>query len=125
MDRSAQILVRRGIVYDALPSQRLFHASSAPYKGFSGPIGSGKSQALCQEALRLAFLNPGRMGLIGAPTFSMLRDATQRALFEILEASSIPFDFNKGENTLTLKENNSKIVFRSLDEYERLRGTNL
>jgi hypothetical protein len=103
----------------------MFHASCAPYKGFSGPIGSGKSQALCQEALRLAFLNPGRMGLIGAPTYAMLRDATQRALFEILEASNIPFDYNKGENTLTLKENKSKIVFRSLDEYERLRGTNL
>jgi hypothetical protein len=58
-----------GIVYDPLPSQKLFHASEARFKGFSGPIGSGKSQALCQEAIKLSYINAGRMGLIGAPTF--------------------------------------------------------
>jgi hypothetical protein len=52
-----------------LPSQRKFHDSAARFKGFS--IGSGKSQALCQEAIRLSYLNPGRQGLIGAPTYSL------------------------------------------------------
>lgn len=125
MDRAGRRLVRRGIVYDALPSQKRFHASKAVYKGFSGPIGSGKSQALCQEAIHLAFENPGRMGLIGAPTYPMLRDATQRSLFEILDATKIEYDFNKTENSLVLRDTGSKILFRSLDEYERLRGTNL
>ena len=46
-----------GIVYDPLPSQLKFHDSPARFKGFSGPIGSGKSQALCHEAIRLAFEN--------------------------------------------------------------------
>jgi hypothetical protein len=73
----------------------------------------------------MTYLNPGRMGLLGAPTFPMLRDATQRALFEALETSGIGFDFNKAENCLTVKSTGSKIVFRSLDDYERLRGTNL
>jgi hypothetical protein len=41
----------------------------ARFKGFSGPIGSGKSAALCQEALRLSLVNTGRTGLIGAPTY--------------------------------------------------------
>ncbi len=59
----------RGIKYDPLPSQRLFHSSTARFKGFSGPIGCGKSQALCQEAIRMAYLNPGRIGLLGAPTY--------------------------------------------------------
>jgi hypothetical protein len=49
----------RKIVYVPLPSQRRFHRFSARFKGFSGPIGSGKSQALCQEAIRLTYLNPG------------------------------------------------------------------
>ncbi len=62
----------RRIAYQALPSQRKFHESTARFKGFSGPIGSGKSQALCQEAIRLCYLNPGRVGLIGAPTYPML-----------------------------------------------------
>src|SRR6266853_3005759 len=75
----------RKIAYTPLPSQKEFHDSPARFKGFSGPIGSGKSQALCQEAIKLSYLNPGRMGLIGAPTYPMLRDATQAALLEVLE----------------------------------------
>ena len=75
------------IPYMPLPSQRRFHDSTFRFKGFSGPIGSGKSQALCHEAIRLSYLNAGRMGLLAAPTYGMLRDATQRALIEILEAS--------------------------------------
>ncbi|MCS7042132.1 MAG: terminase family protein [Bryobacteraceae bacterium] len=117
--------VRRSIPYAPLPSQRKFHELTARFKGFSGPIGSGKSQALCHEALKLAYLNPGRTGLIGAPTYPMLRDATQAALFEVMRQSGIPFEFNKAENQAVLKDTQSKILFRSLDEYERLRGTNL
>lgn len=119
------MIVERKIPYQPLPSQRRFHSSRARFKGFSGPIGSGKSQALCQEAIRLTYLNQGRTGLIGAPTYPMLRDATQAALFETLGAAEIPFEFNKAEMLLTLKDTGSKVLLRSLDEYERLRGTNL
>jgi Terminase large subunit, T4likevirus-type, N-terminal len=115
----------RRIGYEPLPSQLLFHQSKARFKGFSGPIGSGKSQALCQEAIKLSYLNSGRMGLLGAPTYPMLRDATQATLFEILDGNRIPYEHNKAENTLTMKETRSKIVFRAVDEFERLRGTNL
>ncbi len=117
--------VRRAIQYAPLPSQKRFHESTARIKGFSGPIGSGKSQALCHEALKLAYLNAGRTGLIGAPTYPMLRDATQAALFEVMRQSGIPFEFNKAENQAVLLDTDSRILFRSLDEYERLRGTNL
>jgi hypothetical protein len=117
--------VTREIAYDALPSQRTFHSLGARFKGFSGPIGCGKSQALCQEAIRLSYLNTGRMGLLGAPTFPMLRDATQATLLEILDANGIPFEHNKAENTLVMKDTGSKILFRAVDEFERLRGTNL
>src|SRR5690348_14805013 len=89
---------KRGIAYRPLPSQEKFHASTARFKGFSGPIGSGKSQALCQEAIKLSYLNPGRTGLIGAPTYPMLRDATVAALIEALERNRIPHDVNRAEN---------------------------
>ncbi|MBM3787765.1 MAG: hypothetical protein FJW30_25710 [Acidobacteria bacterium] len=115
----------RLIEYAALPSQEKFHSLKARFKGFSGPVGSGKSQALCQEAIRLAYINAGRTGLLGAPTFPMLRDSTQQALLEILIRSGIPYEFNKAENFVLLTEAGSKILFRSLDDYERLRGTNL
>ena len=71
MDRDGGDGIRlREIEYRPLDSQKKFHASAARFKGFSGPIGSGKSQALCQEALKLSYLNPGRTGLIGAPTYA-------------------------------------------------------
>jgi Terminase large subunit, T4likevirus-type, N-terminal len=112
-------------VYDPLPSQKTFHASEARFKGFSGPIGCGKSQALCQEAIRLSYMNPGRLGLLGAPTYPMLRDATCATLFEILDKNEIPFEHNKAENTVILRDTGSRILFRPVDEFERLRGTNL
>src|SRR3954471_13849850 len=94
----------RPIEYRALPSQKRFHESTARFKGFSGPIGSGKSQALCQEAIRLSYMNAGRLGLMGAPTYPMLRDATQAALLAVLDANAIPYDLNKGENSLLMKD---------------------
>src|SRR5215208_4470043 len=109
-------LVEIEIEYSALPSQRSFHASTARFKGFSGSIGSGKSQALCHEAIRLSYLNQGRTGLIGAPTYPMLRDATLTSLLEVLAANEIPYELNKAENVLVMKDTGSRIVLRSVDE---------
>jgi Terminase large subunit, T4likevirus-type, N-terminal/Terminase RNaseH-like domain len=115
--------------YDPLPSQRRFHADLiSPYKGYSGPIGSGKSLALTYEALFLSALNAGLLGVIGAPTYPMLRDTTQRTMFEVLANEDIPFRFHKTENIIELPSPpfcGAEILFRSLDEFERLRGTNL
>jgi hypothetical protein len=80
---------------------------------------------LCQQAIKLSYVNPGRTGLIGAPTFPMLRDATQAALFEILDRNEIPYEYNRAENFLVFKETQSKILFRAVEEFERLRGSNL
>jgi hypothetical protein len=115
----------REIEYSPLPSQKKFHESEARFKGFSGPIGSGKSQALCQEAIKLSYLNAGRTGLIGAPTYPMLRDATQAALIEILERNRIPHELNRAENFLVFRETRSRVLFRAVEEFERLRGSNL
>src|ERR1700684_3475167 len=96
--------VAQNIVYRPLPSQVAFHQSTARFKGFSGPIGSGKSQALCHEAIKLSYLNAGRHGLLGAPTYPMLREATQTTLFEILDRDGIPYEYNKAENALRMKD---------------------
>jgi hypothetical protein len=116
---------QRDIKYKPLPSQQKFHDSPARFKGFSGPIGSGKSQALCHEAIKLSYLNPGRTGLIGAPTYPMLRDATAAALLDVLQRNKIPHEMNRAENYLVMKETRSKILFRAVEEFERLRGSNL
>ncbi|MGP8245965.1 MAG: terminase large subunit domain-containing protein [Bryobacteraceae bacterium] len=124
MGRTKRIC-HREIAYQPLPAQQAFHDSTARFKGFSGPIGSGKSQALCQEAIRLTYLNQGRMGLIGSPTYPMLRDSTQTAMLEILDFNHIPYESIKAENALLLSDTQSRIVFRALEDFERLRGTNL
>lgn len=125
MDRPDTEILHRKIEYSQLASQQQFHNSKARFKGFSGPIGSGKSQALCQEAIRLSYINPGRLGLIGAPTYPMLRDATLTSFTGLLRANDIPYDFNKSESVMTMKDSGSKILFRAVNEFEWLRGTNL
>ena len=57
-------------------------------------------------------------------------DATnlERNLFltlELLESNGVPYELNRSENILVLRDVGSRILFRSLEEYERLRGTNL
>lgn len=107
------------------PSQLAFHQLSSKVKGFSGPVGSGKSKALCFEGLRLAYRNPGCMGLIGAPTYPMLRDVTRAAFLSLLEDSRVPHRFVKSENCIHILEPKSLVVFRSLDKPVSLVGMNL
>jgi len=112
--------------YEALQAQMNFHSDlTTRFKGYSGPIGSGKSYALVYEALFLSRLNPGLVGLVGAPTYKMLQDSTQRTFFDVLEKEGIAFDFYKQENRIRFRANKSEIIFRTLENPERLRGPNL
>ena len=94
-------------------------------KGFSGPVGSGKSAALSFEALRLAYINIGRQGMLAAPTYAMLRDATLTTMYRAMEDLEVGFEIRKADGELTVTAPDSTILLRSLDEPERLRGTNL
>jgi hypothetical protein len=109
-----------------LPSQRRFYGSTAQYKGFSGPVGSGKTYALCHEALRAACRNPGCPGLIGGPTYPHLYDVTIPTMVGILEELRMPFRIWEGSRPrIYLKRQDSLIIFRSLENPDRLRGLNL
>jgi hypothetical protein len=108
-----------------LPSQSKFQALETRLKGFSGPVGSGKSAALCLETLRRANLNRGRQGLLAAPTFAMLRDAALISLTGMLDEIEVEYDHKRSDGELHFMSLASFILLRSLDEPERLRGTNL
>jgi hypothetical protein len=112
-------------VHRPLPSQAQFQGLKGRFKGFSGPVGSGKSAALCFETVRQAYINRGRQGVLAAPTFAMLRDATLTALFQGMEEQDVEFEIRKSDGELTLRAPQSTILLRSLEEPERLRGTNL
>lgn len=55
----------------------------------------------------------------------MLRDATAAALLEALDQSEIPHEVNRAENYVLLNDTKSRILFRAVEEFERLRGSNL
>ena len=96
------------------------------FRGFSGPVGTGKSFAGAEMAIRLAITNRGRVGLLGAPTYPMLRDATLPHLLNRLEFHGIPYTLKRGDPMhVEIHESKSIILLRSLSESDRLRGTNL
>ncbi|HLH01683.1 MAG TPA: terminase family protein [Bryobacteraceae bacterium] len=111
--------------YLPLPSQAKFQNLKSRLKGFSGPVGSGKSAALTFEAVRLSYINAGRKGVLAAPTLPMLRDATLAALLNMLEEQDVDFTVHKSDGELRVGTAKSTILLRSLEEPERLRGTNL
>jgi Terminase large subunit, T4likevirus-type, N-terminal len=112
-------------VHSQLPSQKRFQGLRSRFKGFSGPVGSGKSAALCFESLRQAYINRGRQGVLAAPTLAMLRDATLSGLYQILQGNDVEFELRKADGELTFTAVGSTSFLRSLEEPERLRGTNL
>ena len=101
------------------PPQRQIWASRARVRLFIGGVGSGKSHAGAVEVLR----QPARSnGLVIAPTFRMLRDATLRSLRQILGRMIV--DESKMQMNLTLS-NGTTIMLRSADTPDRLRGPNV
>jgi len=73
--------------------------------------------------LQVTEWNPGKVGMIVAPSYPMLATSTKRTFLEILP-SELLVSHNKTENHIVLK-NGSEIYFRSADEPDRLRGPNL
>jgi len=55
----------------------------------------------------------------------MLRVATLTSFLEVLSSNKIRHELNKSESVLLMKDTGSRIYFRAVDDFERLRGTNL
>ncbi len=66
----------------------------------------------------------GSTGMCVAPTYTMLRDSTLATFLELTRAGGVLRQFNKTDMTAELV-NGTKILFRSADEPDRLRGVNL
>ncbi|HEX9037322.1 MAG TPA: terminase family protein [Ktedonobacterales bacterium] len=105
------------------PAQWAFVHSDARFSFYVGGIGAGKTFAGAARSIVRAMEDPGSLGLIGAPTFPMLRDATQRTFLGLLPRELIKV-YARAEERLLLV-NGSEILFRSLDTPDRARGLNL
>jgi PBSX family phage terminase large subunit len=91
------------------------------FTAFIGGIGSGKTFAGCVKDLVHA-KQPKTLGLVVAPTYPMLRDATLRTFIDI--AGDAIENLNKSEMTVKIV-GGGEILFRSADNPDRLRGPNL
>jgi PBSX family phage terminase large subunit len=103
-----------------------FATSPEHYLGFVAGIGSGKTVAGCARAALASqgYIGDERirtpnLGIVTAPTYSMLRDATIRTFIDV--ASDLVKDYNKSEMRMMMW-NGSEILFRSTEHPERLRG---
>jgi hypothetical protein len=104
----------------ALPAQRRFWDCAARYRAFVGGVGSGKTYAGAIEILR----QPAHTkGLVIAPTYPQMRDASQATFFELCPSWLIK-SHNKSEN-ITVLADGKKIYWRSADRPDGLRGPNL
>lgn len=105
------------------PRQMRFVEDPARYPAAIGGIGSGKT--FVGSAKVVPRLKRPEYGLVCAPTYKMLRDATQRTLFEMLRMLGVPYEYNKTDNHLTIPATGHEIIFRSLDDPDNLRGPNV
>lgn len=105
------------------PRQMRFVQDGSRYPAAIGGIGSGKT--FVGAAKTVSRVAREEFGLVCAPTYKMLRDATQRTLFEMLRNLGIQFEHHKGDNHLTIPSTGHEIIFRSLDDPDNLRGPNV
>jgi PBSX family phage terminase large subunit len=111
------------LAWELNPAQWAFVQTEARFSFYVGGVGAGKTFAGAARAILRMIEDPGSLGLIGAPTYPMLRDATQRTLFELLPRALIR-RYRRAEERLLLR-NGSEVLFRSLDAPDRARGVNL
>lgn len=112
-------------VYSAHRKQAAFHRAvrTGDYTLFNGGRGSGKTTAgAIQAILEGIEYQPGTKGVIVAPTYPMLEDATMAEFFLWLPRQYIA-DWQKQRKVLTLT-NGTEIAFRSADNPDSLRGPN-
>lgn len=106
--------------HDLYPQQQRFLDSEAKYRCFVAGIGSGKTRVGVMDVIRQP---PKTRGMIVAPTYQMLRDATLDSFFEI-GGGELVDSFNQSTGEMLLK-NGTEVLWRSAENFEALRGPNL
>lgn len=118
--------------YELLPAQKEFLLNVGNYPRdialYQGGYGSGKT--FCGSLLGILFClkYPGVTGLVGAQTYTLLRDTTLKQYFEHLDnmgfVEGYHYEYQKSEEILKFK-NGSEILFRHLQEPNKLKSLNL
>ena len=120
------------MLYKLLKAQREFleipHDYSLDVAVYQGGYGSGKTFAGTLLGILLALKFPGIRGLVGAQTYTLVRDTTLQTYFEHLDnfgfTEGKDYDWSSSLQKLTFK-NGSEILFRHFDEPNKLKSLNL
>lgn len=118
--------------YKLLNAQREFleipHNNRLDIAVYQGGYGSGKTFAGSLLGILLALKYPGIRGLVGAQTYTLVRDTTLKSYFEHLEnmrfLPNSDYKWISTEQKLAFK-NGSEILFRHFDEPDKLKSLNL
>ena len=95
---------------------------------YQGGYGSGKTFSGSLLGIMLCLKYPKIRGLVGAQTYTLVRDTTLAQYFEHLDkmgfVAGCHYDFKSSEDKLIFK-NGSEILFRHLQEPNKLKSLNL
>ena len=104
------------------------HNYSLDVAVYQGGYGSGKTFSGSLLGILLALKYPGIRGLVGAQTYTLVRDTTLQTYFEHLEnfgfIEGVDYEWSASLQKLTFK-NGSEILFRHFDEPNKLKSLNL
>lgn len=118
--------------YKLLNAQREFleipHNYSLDVAVYQGGYGSGKTFAGSLLGILLALKFNGIRGLVGAQTYTLVRDTTLQSYFEHLNSmklvDGVDYKWISSEQKLVFR-NGSEILFRHFDEPNKLKSLNL
>jgi PBSX family phage terminase large subunit len=114
--------------YEPFPVHAPFHAHPSRERALFGAFGSGKSYALCAEAIAWCLEQPGIRGLISRRYIPELRDTTEHVFFDILPVELLQAGEVKrmgGHVESFTFPNGSKILFRGLDDWFKHKSLNI
>ena len=118
--------------YKLLKAQREFleipHNYTLDAAVYQGGYGSGKTFAGSLLGILLCMKFPGVRGLVGAQSYTLVRDTTLQSYIEHLDnmnfQEGIDYEWSSTLQKLTFR-NTSEILFRHFDEPNRLKSLNL
>jgi PBSX family phage terminase large subunit len=122
--------VRAAIDYTPLAVHTGFHTSTCYERAMFGGYGSGKSYALCAEALAVGLEQPGSEILIARKTVTSLRDTTEAIFVGLLSSSPELWKACKTSRmgnhySEIVLPNGTKYYFRGMDNWMKHKSLSL
>lgn len=111
-----------------LPVHIPFFRSDALERALFGAFGSGKTYALCDEAIAQCLEQPGIRGMLTRRTVPELRDTTETVFFDRLPDELYRAGTERrtgGHVESFLFPNGSRVLFRSIDDWKKHKSLNV